>query len=111
MKCFLSTDTELNNEEILEYYQKRQQIETYFKEIKTNLYFEKCQIRKKTAIERYFALLKLSYLYLKKCKNETIASALKRIQKDKKDSIIDYIYNAAQKGIPLKNFKKKLYAA
>ncbi|RZI50080.1 IS701 family transposase, partial [Aeribacillus pallidus] len=49
LRCFLSTDTELSDQAILEYYAKRWSIESYFRQTKETLGFDRYRIRHERA--------------------------------------------------------------
>ena len=52
LRVFISTQTNLSTQEILEMYAKRWSIEVFFRNCKQKLAFDKCQLRKQRGIER-----------------------------------------------------------
>ena len=63
LKCFISLDIELSTKQILKHYLNRWPIETFFRETKRRLGFDKYQIHTVKGIKRYMYLLMLTYLY------------------------------------------------
>ncbi len=63
LKCFISLDIELSTQQILKHYLRRWPIETFFRETKQQLGFDKYQIHTIKGIKRYMYLLMLTYLY------------------------------------------------
>ena len=61
LRAFLCSDTSLSTEEILTYYQERWGIEVYFRQCKTRLAFDQCQIRSAQGIQRFWLLTSLAY--------------------------------------------------
>ena len=59
LRVFISTQTNLSTQEILEMYAKRWSIEVFFRNCKQKLAFDKCQLRKQRGIERMWLLLSL----------------------------------------------------
>ena len=56
---FISMQTNLSTQEILEMYAKRWSIEVFFRNCKQKLAFDKCQLRKQRGIERMWLILSL----------------------------------------------------
>ena len=63
LRVFMSTSTELSTQEILDAYVTRWKIETFFRECKQKLAFDKCQLRKQRGIERMWLILSLVYYF------------------------------------------------
>jgi len=63
MRSFISTDTELSTEKILNQYINRWKIEVFFRQNKMDLGFDNYQIRSKQAIKRFWILTQLAYFY------------------------------------------------
>lgn len=61
LRAFISTDTSLSTQEILDRYCKRWPIELFFRESKNKLAWDKYQIRSKLGISRYWMILCLVY--------------------------------------------------
>lgn len=59
LRVFISTQTNLSTQEILEMYAKRWSIEVFFRNCKQKLAFDKCQLRKQQGIERMWLILSL----------------------------------------------------
>ena len=62
LRVFLSTDSNLSTEEILNTYTHRWPIEVFFRETKGTLSMDKYQIRSATGIKRYWLIISLVYL-------------------------------------------------
>lgn len=62
LRAFISTDTTLSTQEILNIYVVRWNIEVFFREVKTKLAFDKYQIRSAKGIERYWLITSLVYI-------------------------------------------------
>lgn len=61
LRAFVCTNSALTIEEILEFYCNRWQIEIYFRNCKTKLAFDKCQIRSAQGIRRFWLITSLAY--------------------------------------------------
>lgn len=61
LRAFLCSDSALNMEQILSYYQQRWAIEVYFRQCKTKLAFDQCQLRSTLGIQRFWLLTSLAY--------------------------------------------------
>lgn len=61
LKCFISLDIELSTKQILKHYLNRWPIETFFRETKRRLGFDKYQIHTIKGIKRYMYLLSLPF--------------------------------------------------
>ena len=70
MRCFLSTDMELDTQKTLEYYSKRWSIETFFRQTKGNLGINQYQIRHIKAIKRFWTLTVFDLSFLYPCQGE-----------------------------------------
>lgn len=109
MKCFISLDIELSTKQILNHYLKRWPIETFFRETKQKLGFDKYQIHTIQGIKRYIYLLMLTYLY---CELEVqghsvgFSKGLRRCRNEVKQFEITWIYNQACKGTSLQTILK-----
>lgn len=113
MRCFLSTDTELDTQKTLEYYSKRWPIEIYFRQTKGNLGINQYQVRHITAIKRFWALTVLTYLFcvLGKPKVSSFAKGLSFARKEVKRNLFAWIYNQSQAGVPLSHILVRLKVA
>lgn len=111
IKAFLSTDISLSNEEILCYYSKRWDIETYFRTAKVQLAMDRYQVRSTQAIDRYLTLLMFSALYCQYDSQGSLNDGLHHYRIQKKHDMIDYIYNQAKSGATLDQIKTWLSVA
>ena len=59
LRAFISTNTELSTQEILDTHTERWDIELFFRESKQKLAFGKYQIRSQMGIERYWLIMSL----------------------------------------------------
>lgn len=66
---FLCTDTEFDNQTILEYYNKHWPIEIFFKQTKNNLELNTYQVRSTKSIDRLLVLITLTYIYCSPLQN------------------------------------------
>lgn len=109
MKAFVSLDIEMSGIQLLGHYIKRWPIETFFRETKKHLGFDKYQIHTLKGIRRYMYLLMLTYLY---CELEVqgdslgFSKGLKKARQEIKNLEISWIYRKAQEGIPLADILK-----
>ncbi|MCB2290145.1 transposase [Clostridium sp. CS001] len=93
--AFITLDTSLTTEELLNHYKHRWPIKTFFRETKKHLGLNHYQVRSSRSIKRYFLLLMMTYVY---CELEVSDSTLKfisglkiaRNQAKKKESILDF---------------------
>lgn len=100
MKCFLSTDIDLSNFDILSYYQNRWSIELYLKNIKQYLGFGEYQMRKSKAINRYL-LLQLTYCYLTSQITYCFGTAISDSYSKKHYNTIEFIHTQTLFGTSL----------
>lgn len=111
MKAFLSTDISLSNEEILCYYSKRWDIETYFRTAKVQPAMDRYQVRSTQAIDRYLTLLMFSTLYYQYDSQGSLNDGLHHYRIQKKHDMIEYIYNQAKSEVTLDQIKTWLSVA
>ena len=113
MRCFLSTDMELDTQKTLEYYSKRWSIETFFRQTKGNLGINQYQIRHIKAIKRFWTLTVLTYLFciLAKAKVSSFAQGLSFTRKEVKANLFAWIYKQSQSGVPLSHVLVRFKAA
>lgn len=111
LRCFLSTDTELSTQQILDYYSERWTIETYFKQVKGYLGFQGIQVRHKRAINRYWLLIQFAYLLIGALQLQPFSVAIHQMRRAQFSSIIEFVYNEAQEGTSLNQIKKELFVA
>lgn len=113
MRCFLSTDMELDTQKTLEYYSKRWPIETFFRQTKGNLGMNQYQVRHIRAIKRFWVLTVLTYLFclLAKAEVSSFAQGLSFTRKEVKANLFAWIYKQSQSGVPLSHVLVRLKAA
>lgn len=111
MRCFLSTDTELTTQEILDYYSERWAIETYFQQVKGYLGFQDVQVRSERAIRRYWLLVQFAYLFIGALQLNSFSQAIQQMRRDQFAGIIEFVYNGARTGTSLDQIKKELFVA
>lgn len=103
LKAFISTDSSLDTQTILEYYTERWCIEVYFKQEKNDLGFNKYQIRSIKGIKRFWILASLTHLLYITGLGAIMPFAQGRtaIRKSVICDTVSYIYNSARNNIPL----------
>ncbi|SJP94646.1 FOG: Transposase [Clostridioides difficile] len=111
LRCFLSTDTELTTQEILNYYSERWAIETYFQQVKGYLGFQGVQVRSEQAIRRYWLLVQFAYLFIGALQLKSFSAAIQQMRRDQFSGIIEFVYNEARTGTSLGQIKKELLVA
>lgn len=111
MRCFLSTDTELTTQEILDYYSERWSIETYFKQVKGYLGFQGVQVRHERAIQRYWLLVQFAYLFIGALQFDTFSNAIHQMRRIQFAGIIEFVYTETRTGSTLEQIKKELPVA
>ena len=62
LRAFISTNTALSDQKILDFYTIRWEIEVYFRDCKNRLALDKYQIRSTKGISRYWLIASLAYL-------------------------------------------------
>ncbi len=110
LKCFISLDIELSTTQILKQYLKRWPIETFFREAKQKLGFDKYQIHTVKGIKRYMYLLMLTYLYCElEIQGQSIgfSKGLQKCRNEIKQLEITWIYNQARQGTSLETILKR----
>ncbi|MDT2688425.1 MULTISPECIES: IS701 family transposase [Bacilli] len=111
LRCFLSTDTELTTQEILDYYSERWAIETYFQQVKGYLGFQGVQVRSERAIQRYWLLVQFAYLFIGALQLKSFSTAIQQMRRDQFGGIIEFVYNEARTGTSLDQIKNELFVA
>ncbi|MEK5040698.1 IS701 family transposase [Sporosarcina sp. FSL K6-3457] len=111
MRCFLSTDVELTNEQILTYYGYRWRIETYFQQVKGHLGFQGYQVRSRKAIQRFWILVQFAYLFLSDIYGKSFTQTIHLVRKNKFASIIEFVHNSTKHGASLEQIKNELQVA
>ncbi len=113
LHAFLSTDTELTTQTLLEYYSQRWPIEIFFRQTKGNLGLNSYQVRSAQAIDRILALIAITYLY---CVIGTgsyclLGRRLKQVRAASQRDKVAMIYNAAKNNVPLEEIFANLKIA
>ena len=113
MRCFLSTDMELDTQTTLEYYSKRWPIEIFFRQTKGNLGINQYQVRHLKAIKRFWSLTVLTYLFcvLGKAKVSSFSQGLSNARKEVKGNLFTWIYKQSQVNVPLSKILERLKVA
>lgn len=111
MRCFLSTDTELTTQEILDYDSERWAIETYFKQVKGYLGFQGVQVRHERAIQRYWLLVQFAYLFIGALHQDAFSIAIHHMRHAQFTGIIEFVYNETLTGTSLEQIKNELLVA
>lgn len=106
LRCYISTDISLSNQTILEYYQNRWVVETFFREVKQKLAFNRYQLRNTKSIKRFWTLIFLSYLYCSLGHGVSFNQGLQQVRLKQQESVIIWIYTESQKGTHLEEIKK-----
>jgi len=63
LRSFISLDTDISVEELLNHYANRWPIEVFFRECKKKLGLDDYQVRTYTSIKRYFLILMITYVF------------------------------------------------
>lgn len=113
LHSFLCTDTELDSETILKYYNKRWSIEIFFKQTKGNLGLDSYQVRSVKAIDRILLLISLTYTYCVTLENSnnSFSNGLNICRNNIKKDLIQMIYKNAKSGVPLETIFKIMKVA
>lgn len=111
LRCFVSTDTELTNQQILSHYSQRWSIETYFKQVKGTVGFDGYQVRSERAIRRFWTLVQFTYVFAMYLRKGTFSSVVPEIRSRKMGSFIEFVYYKASSGMSLDQIKKELQVA
>jgi transposase len=111
LRCVMSTNRELSNEDILRYYTERWSIECFFRQAKDQLKLDGYRVRKCRAVKRYWILVQLTYVYSMFESNSDVSDGLDLLRKKKGHSLVAFIYRAAKQNIPMDIVKKQLHVA
>jgi hypothetical protein len=114
LKAFISLDTSISTESILNHYVHRWPIETFFRETKRYLGLDDYQVRSERGINRYFILLMLTYIYCElEVSGDTLnfSKGLKNARKEVQQNKITWIYEQSKAGIPLEQIFQALKIA
>lgn len=113
MRCFLSTDMDLDTQTTLEYYSKRWPIEIFFRQTKGNLGINQYQVRHLKAIKRFWCLTVLTYLFcvLGRIKVSSFSQGLSHARKEVKGNLFTWIYKQSKENVPLSKILERLKVA
>ena len=101
LRSFITLDTTLTTEELLNHYKHRWPIETFFRETKKYLGLNHYQVRSSLSINRYFLLLMMTYVYCElEVSNGTLkfSAGLKIARNEAKKEQVSWIFNQASIG-------------
>lgn len=112
LKAFICTDVSLDTQTILNYYTNRWCIETFFKQQKSHLGFNKYQIRSLQGIKRFWILAAFAHLFYTTGWGVAMPFGAGRcaIQKELDGDLIAYIYKSALNNVPCSDLIKELVA-
>lgn len=114
LRAFITLNTNLTTEELLNHYKHRWPIETFFRETKKYLGLNHYQVRSARSIHRHFLLLMITYVY---CELEVSNSklnfgiGLKNARRQSKKEQVSWIFNQASMGISLETIFETLKIA
>ncbi len=111
LHCILSTDRELGDEDILRYYAQRWTIECFFRQAKDQLKLDGYRVRHVRAVKRYWVVVLLACVYSIAESQQDISSGLELLRSRKGHSVVEFIYDAAKRDIPIDVIKKQLHVA
>lgn len=104
LRAFITLDTNITMEELLNHYKHRWPIETFFRETKKYLGLDDYQVRSNRSIKRYFLLLMITYVYCElEVSNGTLkfSVGLKHARNQSKKDQVSWIFNQASTGVSL----------
>ena len=103
LRAFISTDTSLSIDEILDIYADRWPIELFFRQTKNVLAFDKYQIRSATGIKRFWLIMSLAHLLCCTASGFFIdfAAGYSFFQRQLHIERVSFIYQCGADGIPL----------
>ncbi len=114
LRAFISLDTALSTEELLNHYKNRWPIETFFRETKKHLGLNHYQVRSNRSINRYFLLMMITYVY---CELEVsngklnFSTGIRTARNQVKKERISWVFNQANQGISIDAILKTLKVA
>ncbi|WP_407690194.1 transposase [Salibacterium qingdaonense] len=111
VRYFFSTDSSLTAQKILLFYAERWNIETFFQETKDKLYMGDYRLRSLFAIKRYMLVLQLAYTFIVQHYQQGFSTGYWRANKERRRSLLLYVYQKAQKGVSLQSLEKELMIA
>jgi len=113
LHAFLCTDTELENQTILDYYSKRWPIEVFFRQTKNNLGLNTYQVRSTKSIDRMLLLISLTYVYCSTHENadDSFSKGLFICRNQTKRENVQWIYECAKNNVPIGTILKTMKIA
>ena len=105
LRVFLSTDTGLTTQEILDTYIRRWPIEIFFRQGKNILALDRYQIRSRRGIQRYWLIMSLVHYICCTCKEEccTFEEGYRYLQKKTREESVTRLYQSIQGGKSLED--------
>ncbi len=107
----LSTDRELDDEEILRCCAQRWTIECFFRQAKDQLQLDGYRVRHVRAVKRYWVTVLLACVYSIAEFHQNLSAGLELLRARKGHSLVEFIYDAAKQDIPIDVIKKQLHVA
>lgn len=103
LRAFVCTNSALTTEEILQFYCNRWQIEIYFRNCKTKLAFDKCQIRSAQGVRRFWLITSLAYYICCMSTGKFIPfdDGYHNLQSQIHRQYITFVYTCGAKHLPL----------
>ena len=111
LHVILSTDRELNDEDVLRYYAERWTIECFFQQAKDQLKLDGYRVRHVRAVKRYGIVVLLACVYSIAESQQDLSVGLELLRSQKGHSVVEFIYDAAKQNIPIDVIKKQLHVA
>lgn len=114
LRAFITLDTEITTEELLNHYKHRWPIETFFRETKKYLGLNHYQVRSNRSINRYFLLLMMTYVYCElEVSNNTLkfSVGLKNARNQAKKDQVSWVFTQTSNGISLETIFETLKIA
>lgn len=105
LRVFLSTDTGLTTQEILDTYICRWSIEVFFRQVKNILALDRYQIRSRMGIQRYWLIMSLVHYICCTCKEEycTFEEGYQYLQKKTREESVTRLYQSIRGGKSLED--------
>lgn len=105
----ICTDVSLDDTKIIEYYQKRWEIETGYRYHKTSFGFDEYQVQSLKSIQRFWSMVYMTYTFLelfrvtnkKKHKFATLGDTLGYFRNQQLVIVVKYAYNCAENGVTI----------
>ena len=102
LRVFISTNVGLSTQEILDTYSRRWPIELFFRQSKGKLALDKCQIRSRKGIQRYWLIMSLvHYMCCMHSENCTFEDGYRYFQKQLKTEQLTNLHTFIKNGASL----------